>query len=394
MNMWAKLSWWVVTLAGCVSGNVPGTDTSTDWVETCSAPSMCSSAQECICKLCTHDCDNDAECADLSPGAVCAHTLSACGVDATICVPDRDFSWLDTEASEASSGTNLTSTNRPPSSSGSDAGDASKLAPSTTCEGDETCGSDQQCLRGSCVECGGLTVLDSIARAESLNGVAEGCQTDADCVYFRRRSPCGDLACEWQTSTPLAVVHGPDVSERIASDVAELCAASAELGCERPRDCIGDSEELYELACQANACVMAIAPVPNPCSLASYDLEAPMDGERMDCGVVDLSDEEQAQDLRIDAYDCLRQAHTACAPAVLTVVSATEEGASIVTETAITPTADDGVCSLDLFVDSREDAVGQPSLQRKRCVVFEPGDDETPPSATDCELQAECRYWR
>jgi hypothetical protein len=201
-------------------------------------------------------------------------------------------------------------------------------------------------------------VLDGIARAETLSGVAEGCQTDADCVYFRRRSPCGDLACEWQTSTPLAVVHGPEVSERIASDVAELCAASAELGCEPPGDCIGDSEDLYELACNANTCVMAIAPVPNPCSLASYDLETPMDGERMDCGVVDLTDEGQAQDLRIDAYDCLRQAHTACAPAVLTVVSATEQGDSIVTETTITPTADNGVCSRDLFVDSREERPG------------------------------------
>src|SRR5690606_34643390 len=105
-----QLRWWLVCVmliavfavgCGAKAKDDPGTDTSTDWVASCDADRECHPDQRCGCGLCTHECDTDADCRDLSPTAVCEWETTRCGEDETVCVPHLDyFSSSDSERAD------------------------------------------------------------------------------------------------------------------------------------------------------------------------------------------------------------------------------------------------------------------------------------------------------
>lgn len=63
-----------------------GTDTSTNWLKSCSSEAECELGSTCSCGRCTLECDTDADCASLSRGAACIATSDRCP-EARLCMP-------------------------------------------------------------------------------------------------------------------------------------------------------------------------------------------------------------------------------------------------------------------------------------------------------------------
>lgn len=430
MKTWLRQFGWMVWISGCVSSGGPGSDTSTDWLETCETQSECSSDRLCGCGLCTRECERDSDCADLSPSAVCERSQTACGSAQSFCVPDRDFSWLEHDASDASTDNQGTLADDPAttaldhttSDSSADAAapavtaepivnsditsepsdaaspretgaelertDASvgELDAASPCKDSDSCSAEQACALGQCDNCESLAYVERSAYTSTFEAADEGCTAKTDCVYFKRDAACEDLACEWQASTPLALPHADAVMERVRADSTEICAASSMLGkCERQGDCLGDLGGLQELACVDQRCVVPLR--PNPCTLDAYAPRAQL--EVLDCGYIEsIGAEEEVRDA---AFDCILTAFDDCTPAILTTVDIDQEGQRYVTQLLIEP--GDDTCGIAKFTDSRDDRfTSTSSLERSTCTGLGAGSGGSPPHAQDCTLAARCPF--
>jgi hypothetical protein len=93
---------WLLPLCaacGAKTQDGKGTDTSTDWVRACNEDAACDDEEHCACGICTRECETDADCRALSPGAECAEAPSSCEQPGSICVADTSFAtsfaWLN-----------------------------------------------------------------------------------------------------------------------------------------------------------------------------------------------------------------------------------------------------------------------------------------------------------
>jgi hypothetical protein len=78
---------WVAAVScGGAAGVNSGTDTSTNWLRSCSEDVECELGSTCSCGRCTRECSADAECMDYLPTAVCAVASGQCG-EITLCMP-------------------------------------------------------------------------------------------------------------------------------------------------------------------------------------------------------------------------------------------------------------------------------------------------------------------
>jgi hypothetical protein len=80
------LAWGAATACGTAVTPPSGTDTSTNWLKSCSTEAECDIGSSCSCGRCTNECGVDADCAVVSPGAQCVSTSDRCA-EARLCMP-------------------------------------------------------------------------------------------------------------------------------------------------------------------------------------------------------------------------------------------------------------------------------------------------------------------
>lgn len=79
-----------------------GTDTSTNWLKSCSSDAECGLGSTCSCGRCTLECDADADCAGLSSAAACVATSDRCP-ELSLCIPRPERLELGSSSAGTSS---------------------------------------------------------------------------------------------------------------------------------------------------------------------------------------------------------------------------------------------------------------------------------------------------
>lgn len=85
------LAWMVLLGCGSQTTNGGGTDTNTNWVESCTNDEACSTSLECRCGQCTSFCNTDEECSSLGSGARCVAAPTGCNQPNKLCEIDAFF---------------------------------------------------------------------------------------------------------------------------------------------------------------------------------------------------------------------------------------------------------------------------------------------------------------